>query len=1769
MKQRKDKAKQSSVDLIPNAEKISEILDVDFERKAKASYELQDDLSGAWMEEGGMSFDTESEDEKENKTEPNSTGAHFGLKEPKPSQEALKRVSFSFDEGDKQPKTYDLQDEMSSAWMDADMGNLDESEDTAPVMEPVTEKNIKQIEVRQSEESDKKRAYEYQDELSSAWMADDLGTFDDLDEESNETEQHAEPISKPQDEVFVKSEHIAAISPPTTDARDNTPRKAYENLDDMSSAWMADDLGTFDDSDEESNEKVQHAEPVIESLSNPAENKLIEKTETNVTQACPPKTIKQEVSTKKAYEYQDEMSSAWMAEDLGTLDDSDEESDDKVKEEHIEKSEHIVAHTLTKTDAPDNAPKKAYENLDDMSSAWMADDLGTFDDSDEESDGQVKHTLSNAVTKPVEDQPIENSKLDVTLEDPLKNVTQEEVSKKAYEYQDEMSSAWMADDLGTFDDSDEEGNETERHGESGAEITTKLVEDKTKQTEETPVSIVHKLPANVEHEQASKKAYEYQDEMSSAWMADDLGAFEDSDEESVEQAPQGLVGTGDTSKPVQDKPNEETRSDSKHLPPIFDKQDEVLKRAYKIQDEMSSAWMADDLGTFEDSEDDDSSPNHTKTQSYAQVLQKEAMVEQVKTPLHRELPKEKIPIVITQTEEEQMFKSEVDSDGFTQVRRKRTLSQRSEDQERPKISETPDSSNVLDQWGSKLQEELDKKKSFEIQDSLSSAWMADDFGKFDSEEEELNHQLTDSIPDLQIDCSVSGQTPTVAQVDEKPLSAKESETEMTGLQNIRRKRTYSEISQDKIKVSMPEESSSEKKLNYSSTESESKPQEKSLIESEVPKASIQAGNTPGRSFEIFDEMSSAWMNDDLGTFEDSDEEEEKAKETIKQRENPGLVATCKMVDVTIEVHDKTVPTFAEICSRVVEENKQEDKLEEAVQKVPGNLPEVVEAEQETSFTNNEDIDSEGFKIVKRKRTFSQKSNEVVNELKGKDVEPETTKQCEESKPVKAYEKLDDMSSAWMGEDFGCLESSDDETESDITKVNEPAKETAGELEAPRLVSEAISQGSEGKDISHKSNNDTSDKAGMASVDADVLTFAPLWMRRADKKVKIVDKPDGTATSEVDIEGSIFGSSKGRKRFENIVSSSSLDESQGINTGEEEEMFRKLNRDKVKKKKRRPKTKEHESSSESETEEGRSGSVRNLSLDKLEEKAEPQLKTSWADIAAKEPEHKQEEEARTEEVSCQDVKPAVIIVADNDSERQMSVDSQGFQEVTTKRKRRLSSRNDPDVPNIAADVCDPSSSSSESESEEEEGKSSSVKNLTLDKPDEGIESELKPSLSWADIALKVPEHQEEETKGDTHIPDSKPAIIVVAESEEENREEPPQNVDTQGFQEVQTRRRRRLSSRNYSESENPTVTVSEVTHESSENIEKGGDQGNLSPVQSHEGSKTPATPPPTPAETNKAEEEVNAKATTTQGYSRPLIENARRTIWKAVEKARQMERDNNPALSSNEWLKHLAKENKDWSTHQEAAKGELLYAQQRTKDAIVKEAEAGDTQQDDVPKAVRDLTPTKIAEDKSGLSSTQNHKTADVKVDKEKTKSLEPQEPSQPTRNEDMSRPQAADKTENSDRTNDDLDMKPLQLITNVPLDAATTSKSNSDVPQKANSSPKSVPEIHDQPKREEEMPESTKVTQDQEAKTDIPTESEIKMIDDDAASVTSSESSAMPDLAPVTSNVQKQQPPLDVEVKVITEAPRPSSEVTSRSPEVATTTAPAMPGRQFNRILKL
>jgi hypothetical protein len=332
-------------------------------------------------------------------------------------------------------------------------------------------------------------------------------------------------------------------------------------------------------------------------------------------------------------------------------------------------------------------------------------------------------------------------------------------------------------------------------------------------------------------------------------------------------------------------------------------------------------------------------------------------------------------------------------------------------------------------------------------------------------------------------------------------------------------------------------------------------------------------------------MSAAWLEEDMGTFDDSEEEIETPTSKVN------------------------IPSFADICARTENSEKVNtlDATPKAVVKeeTPALVVEVVEAK----ILFPEDIDSDGFKVVKRKRTVSQNSQDIISDAAA------TFKDTKDEK----------------------------------TNVDESDK-----------------------DSSHIQASETSD-IGTPSL-------APLWMRKGDKKARpISSKQPDHLLSDVDIEGSIFGSSKGRRRFEAIVSSSSLDESQGINTGEEDETFRKLSRDKVKKKKRRPRTKEHESSSESENEENKNSSVKDLSTpDNTTESITgvPFRPHSWADIAAKEPDETKTEVEETGKI-FKDIKKPVVVVAEDDQEKKYilprNVDEHGFEEFQS-RRRRKSSRN---------------------------------------------------------------------------------------------------------------------------------------------------------------------------------------------------------------------------------------------------------------------------------------------------------------------------------------------------------------------------------------------------------------------------------------------------------------------------------------------------------------
>merc|ERR1712061_41422 len=89
-------------------------------------------------------------------------------------------------------------------------------------------------------------------------------------------------------------------------------------------------------------------------------------------------------------------------------------------------------------------------------------------------------------------------------------------------------------------------------------------------------------------------------------------------------------------------------------------------------------------------------------------------------------------------------------------------------------------------------------------------------------------------------------------------------------------------------------------------------------------------------------------------------------------------------------------------------------------------------------SSGDEVNSANTNIKETNKT-GQKSNDIPKEVRGNEEGPKEASKCEEKKPIKAYEQLDEMSSAWMGEDFGCLESSGDEVDSTNTNIKETNK----------------------------------------------------------------------------------------------------------------------------------------------------------------------------------------------------------------------------------------------------------------------------------------------------------------------------------------------------------------------------------------------------------------------------------------------------------------------------------------------------------------------------------------------------------------------------------------------------------------------------------------------------------------------------------------------------------------------------------------------------------
>ena len=1031
---------------------------------------------------------------------------------------------------------------------------------------------------------------------------------------------------------------------------DGVVRKSYEMQDDLSSAWMADDLGTLDTDEEE-------------------EEKAAEVSKASFAEVCakPAAAIPQEVATTEAPRTREKSPVALVVE---VVEDSaasmeppevDPEGFRVVKrkrtlsqrsqqnylplDEEQKAAATLVDEVKVLPKPTTKSESKAYEMQDDFSSAWMGDDFGTIDDDDEEDDAESRKKASK---EPL----VSNAEKRGSLTEAIKP------DLKSYELQDDLSSAWMdAGDMGTFSDSGDEKPISKSEREDNVKgRQSKGIIPHTNANDEGPEKVIN--PPQI-------KSYELQDDLSSAWMeAGDMGAFSDSDDEEVTAATSSKLGVkvqGEATSDRDSKVVADNNGSGKHQIPAIDiegpqgsKTAEL--KSYDLQDDLSAAWMdADAMGGFSDSEEE---------ASVAKPKEIEEIVHAVK---------QDVSLLAEPTESQAMVKQ-------------------------PKL------------------------KSYDLQDNLSSAWMdADAMGGFSESEEEVTsnkpREVQDTMQAVEKDVSL------LAELTESQAMVKQSELKSYDLQDDLSSAwmdadTMGGFSDSEDEVKKPKPKATVATVKQNAT----------LFTEPTESRTIASNNTTVakppelKSYDLQDDLSAAWMDaDTMGGFSDSEEEEEAPVASRVNKDDTTHSSAEEMSAAPVCHSRNSVPTFAEICAKKVEEiSKSVDDPTGGVDVPivvdrPAMVIEVIDDKDQVE-PDDDELDEDGFKLIRkrRQRTLSQRSN----------LEAEDTS-------AKIEEGVD------------------------AEKISPSATEDAS-MTSPNLVKKADQE--------------------MKSASDNITLAPPSWLRRGNESAASRKSAAATSTrvessvtdtgDDVDIKDSVFGSSKGRKRFETSAAaaataisasaSSSLDESQGLNTGGEEEKEERVTKrggkEKAAAKKKRRSLRQQsrqtagtmESESESEsTAEGR-----------------PQ---SWAEVTSKEcgagkNENEESEDLRTS-TSQQEVLPMIILAPEEEEkgENEVSepvVDDEGFQLVTGRRRTASMRKTSPDREENEAETqpgsdCDPQPAEGH-ENPKEETERSPMK--MIDDGETSVSSSSAATASMPDLVpLSPPPPVESTTTAETKAP----------------------------------------------------------------------------------------------------------------------------------------------------------------------------------------------------------------------------------------------------------------------------------------------------------------------------------------------------------------------------------------------------------------------------------
>ena len=667
------------------------------------------------------------------------------------------------------------------------------------------------------------------------------------------------------------------------------------------------------------------------------------------------------------------ISTDWMIDDVGTIESSDEETENAVSSEESRKltqnkslpemSSNLKANVLgnkreldTKGDhvkmANDNSKTETLHR--DISNDWMIDDVGTIESSDEEentiptSKDKIQQLRSEEnIAENVES--LKGEKNNTTNKDNIELYVQDDkVEEKICkdDHKPDISDDWIDDDVGVIESLDEQEN---INPETSPEV-------------------------KVDEKWENKNL---RSEIGDDWMNDDVGIIESSDEEEnviPETSPEVKVDEKQENKNVRPEIGDDWMDDDVGIIESSDEEDIIQsikevkidkkQEKEKLSHEISNDWMNDDVGTMELSDDDDDNisaksrinqdevrlalPQPTYSSIAAKEVSSNSLQDEQKKPdAVISVPSPHVTLIVA-ADEHLKGKNNVDEDGYKPVVNKKERQTRKVSDSLFASSEDMQKSEAISQKDSGLKSEQPGKE-------ISDSWMIDDVGTIESSDEEKENIK-----------------PTIKAMDQQ------SKTEID--KDLKNCKKYQEISDDWMidDVGIIESSDEEEVVAESNI---------SLIQGKL----IESNSI---------------------TDTKSANEPNKVMLALPQ------------------------PTYSSITAKEVSLNtlQEEQKKPDAVISIPGSHVTLIVAVDEHSKGKN-NVDEDGYQPVITKKVRQTKKSIENNFSVSTDESFNTTENMQKCEAItqkdssfKPEQPGNEISDSWMIDDVGTIESSDEEEE---------------------------------------------------------------------------------------------------------------------------------------------------------------------------------------------------------------------------------------------------------------------------------------------------------------------------------------------------------------------------------------------------------------------------------------------------------------------------------------------------------------------------------------------------------------------------------------------------------------------------------------------------------------------------------------------------------------------------------------------------------------------